>query len=92
MKNIWEFWIQGNMVDILLWGAALFMGIKYGASQWRKRSEREVAGWLFVLFLCFYGGFLIYRLGTMNFLIVTLIDLCVQNGIDLSDILPAGSY
>jgi hypothetical protein len=77
--------LQGNMVDVLLWAASLFLAVKYGVLRW-KRKEAE--GWLFVLFLSFYGGFLVYRLGNMKWVIGELILRCQEAGIDLSDILP----
>jgi hypothetical protein len=85
MKHIWEIYLQPNMVDVLLWAVALFMAIRYGVMQWRKPEAR---GWLFVLFLCFYGAVLVYRLGNVNWVLAELIERCQAAGIDLSDILP----
>ena len=73
------------MVDVLMWAAALFLAIKYGVLKWKTK---EAKGWLFVLFLSFYGGFLIYRLGTMKNIMQQLINLCRENGIDISDFVP----
>jgi len=86
MKVIFETYIQANMVDVLLWAASLFLAIRYGVMRWKQKEISQ--GWLYVLFLCFYGGFLIYRLGTMKWIIAELILRCQENGIDLSDILP----
>jgi hypothetical protein len=85
MKHIWEFYLQGNMVDLLLWLVSLAFAIRYGVLRWRDKESSQ--GWLYVLFLCFYGGFLIYRLGTLKFILFKLILLCTEAGIDLTGIL-----
>jgi RsiW-degrading membrane proteinase PrsW (M82 family) len=86
MKTIFETFIRENMVDVLFWLACLFFAVRYGIFQWRDQEKSRP--WLFVLFMCFYGGFLIYRLGVMKDLQYDLIQRCMENGIDLSDILP----
>jgi hypothetical protein len=91
MKHIWEFYIQNNMVDVLMWAVALFMSIRYGFMQVNK-DRKAAQGWLFVFFLTFYGGFLIYRLGTMKWMMYQLVQLCRDSGIDISDIIPPGTY
>jgi len=85
MKHIWEYYLQSNMVDLILWITALILAIRYGVLKWRKPESH---GWLFVLFLCFYGGFLIYRLGQMRWVMSRLIHLCNEAEIDLTGIIP----
>ena len=88
MKTIWEVFLQPNMWDVLIWSVSLFFAIRYGVMKWRDKEK--ATPWLYILFLCFYGGFLIYRLGVMKLYTQQLIDLCNINGIDLSNIL--GTY
>ena len=86
MKQIWEMYLSGNMVDVLIWLSALYVAIRYGVMKWKEKESATVG--LFVLFLCFYGFWLIVRLGKMKFVIGELIRRCQEAGIDLSDILP----
>jgi len=85
MKEFFETWISNNMVDVLFWLACLVFAIRYGVVDWKSERAR---GFQFVLFMCFYGGFLVYRLGAMKIIQHELIRRCIESGIDITDIIP----
>lgn len=86
-KGIFYWAIRRNMVDVIFWAVCLFFAIKKGVLDWYFEN-----GFLLVFVMCFYGGFLIYRLGVRNKIQKKLIDKCKEAGIDLSDTLPPGTY
>ena len=86
-KTMFYYAIRLNVVDVGFWAVCLFFAIKYGVLDWYPTN-----GFLLVLVMCFYGGFLIYRLGVRNRIQDKLIQKCVDNDIDLSDILPPEAY
>ena len=88
IEHIWTFWFRSNGVDVIMWGIALYMSIRYGFINYNKKPRTETQGWLFVFFLSFYGVFLIVRLGSMKWIMFQLVELCVKNGLDISDIVP----
>jgi len=86
MAVIWETYISGNVVDIVIWLLALFMAVRYGVYYWRDRVRATLG--LFVLLLCFYGFWLIVRLGRMQWTIGELIRRCNEAGVSLEGIIP----
>ena len=86
-SHVWKFWFRMNLVDICLWCVVLYMGVRYGVLEWSQDNPA-----LFNIFLFFYGAVLIYRLGVMKMIQWELLQKCLDAGIDVSDILPPGSY
>lgn len=73
--------IRRNMVDTLFWLACLIIGLTKSIPWWDTEN-----GFVFVLFMCFYGVFLVYRLGVRNKLQDTLINRGKKAGVDLTDL------
>ena len=75
------------MVDVIFWIACTVVSLTKSIANWDVEN-----GFIFALFMCFYGIFLVYRLGVRNKIRDALIKKCKDNYIDLSDIFPSGSY
>jgi len=75
-------YFKNNMVDIFFWLVTIFITIKYAIIRWKKDDPM-----IYMILVSFYGIFLIYRLGTFQLVIARLIDLCIMNGVDVSDFL-----